>query len=141
VVHNKDLDPDLLRFQSQAQLFLNGSEDADIAKSAARWTLPEWARPVVDMLGAARLGCDIAAVMIRGGNAASEGNMWSVPKRDLLAAAQVMLERGELKLAAGERSGGRSDLGAAIAGDLRSRLKGRLQPRLATLQKSQRNGV
>jgi hypothetical protein len=60
--------------------------------------------PVVDMLRAARLGCDIAAVTITGGERQHQrGYVWSVPKRDLLAAVQVLLERGELKLAKGLR--------------------------------------
>jgi hypothetical protein len=58
--------------------------------------------PVVDMLRAARLGCDISAVTITGGERQHHtGTMWSVPKRDLLAVVHVLLERGELKLARG----------------------------------------
>ena len=60
--------------------------------------------PVVDMLRAARLGCDLAAVTITGGERQRQnGGVWSVPKRDLLAVVQVLLERGELKLAKGLR--------------------------------------
>jgi hypothetical protein len=60
--------------------------------------------PVVDMLRAARLGCDIAAVTITGGERQHQkGYVWNVPKRDLLAAVQVLLERGELRLAKGLR--------------------------------------
>jgi hypothetical protein len=52
--------------------------------------------PVVDMLRAARLGCDIAAVVITGGErGAGHG---SVPKRDLMAELQVLLETGKLKI-------------------------------------------
>src|ERR1700728_1953731 len=54
--------------------------------------------PVVDMLRAARLGCDIAAVTITGGDREHQN---SVPKRDLMAGVQVLLERDELKLARG----------------------------------------
>jgi hypothetical protein len=60
--------------------------------------------PVVDMLRAARLGCDIAAVTITGGDRQHQkGSVWSVPKRDLLAVVQLMLERGELRIARGLR--------------------------------------
>jgi hypothetical protein len=60
--------------------------------------------PVVDMLRAARLGCDIAAVTITGGERQRQkGSVWSVPKRDLIAGVQLLLERGELKLAKGLR--------------------------------------
>jgi hypothetical protein len=60
--------------------------------------------PVVDMLRAARLGCDIAAVTITGGERQHQnGNAWSVPKRDLIAVVQVLLERDELKVAKGLR--------------------------------------
>jgi hypothetical protein len=60
--------------------------------------------PVVDMLRAARLGCDIAAVTITGGDRQRQaGSVWSVPKRDLIAVVQVLLERDELKLARGLR--------------------------------------
>jgi phage FluMu gp28-like protein len=51
--------------------------------------------PVVDMLRA-RLGCDLMAVTITGGDrAASNG---SVPKRDLMAGVQVLLEKGQLRI-------------------------------------------
>src|SRR6202050_5512274 len=47
----------------------------------------------VDMLRAARLGCDIATVTITGGERQHQkGYAWSVPKRDLLAGVQVLLE-------------------------------------------------
>jgi hypothetical protein len=60
--------------------------------------------PVVDMLRGARLGCDIAAVTITGGERQHQkGSVWSAPKRDLLAVVQLMLERGELKIAKGLR--------------------------------------
>jgi hypothetical protein len=52
--------------------------------------------PVVDMLRAARLGCDLSAVVITGGDrAASSG---SVPKRDLMAGMLLLLENGQLKI-------------------------------------------
>jgi hypothetical protein len=56
--------------------------------------------PVVDMLRAARLGCDISAVTITGGEREHHDN---VPKRDLMAGVQVLLERDELKFARGLR--------------------------------------
>jgi hypothetical protein len=59
--------------------------------------------PVVDMLRAARLGCDITPVVITGGEKASGG---SVPKKDLLAGVQVLLERRELKIAPTLREAG-----------------------------------
>jgi hypothetical protein len=58
--------------------------------------------PVVDMLRAARLQCEITAVTITNGNKeSSNGQSWSVPKQDLIAGVQVMLEKGELKIAKG----------------------------------------
>ena len=61
--------------------------------------------PVVDMLRQARLGCEIAAVTITGGERQRNtgASAWSVPKRDLLALVQVLLERDELRLAKGLR--------------------------------------
>ena len=60
--------------------------------------------PVMDMLRAARLGCEICEVTITGGMHARQtraGGMdrWSVPKRDLLAGMQLLLERGDLRIA------------------------------------------
>ena len=56
--------------------------------------------PVVDLLRAARLGCGVTAVSITGGERESQtGAVWNVPKRDLMAGVQVLLERGELKIA------------------------------------------
>lgn len=58
--------------------------------------------PVVDMLRAAGLGCDISAVTITSGEHQHQnGAWWSVPKQDLLAVVQVLLERNELKMARG----------------------------------------
>jgi threonine dehydrogenase-like Zn-dependent dehydrogenase len=51
--------------------------------------------PVVDMLRAARLGCDLSAVTITGGDRA---NGSSVPKRDLMAEVLMLLEQGHLKI-------------------------------------------
>jgi hypothetical protein len=56
--------------------------------------------PVVDGLRAARLGCELCAVTITGGDHEhSHDGAWSVPKRDLIAGIQVLLERGELRIA------------------------------------------
>jgi hypothetical protein len=56
--------------------------------------------PVVDGLRAARLGCELCAVTITGGDHEhGHDGMWSVPKRDLIAGLQLLLERGELKIA------------------------------------------
>jgi hypothetical protein len=60
--------------------------------------------PVVEMLRGAEIGCEISAVTITGGERAHSlhgvgGKAWSVPKQDLIAGVQVLLERGELKIA------------------------------------------
>ncbi len=65
--------------------------------------------PVVDMLSAAHLGCDIAAVTITGGERGQQSSTpshgssgvtrWNVPKRDLIASLEVLLESGELRIA------------------------------------------
>jgi hypothetical protein len=53
--------------------------------------------PVVDMLREARLGCELAAVVITGGE---RGNGYgSVPKQDLMAGVQVLLDEGKLRIA------------------------------------------
>jgi len=63
------------------------------------------------MLRAARLGCDIAAVTITGGERQHQNGSLgvSVPKRDLIAVVQILLERDELKVARGLR-----ELGALL---------------------------
>jgi hypothetical protein len=56
--------------------------------------------PVVDLLRGADLGCDLSAVTITGGDRESQsGGLWSVPKRDLIAGVQILLEKGELRIA------------------------------------------
>jgi hypothetical protein len=57
--------------------------------------------PVVDLLRAARLGCELTAVTITSGEYQhSRGStVWNVPKRDLIAHVQVLLERDELRIA------------------------------------------
>ena len=60
--------------------------------------------PVVDMLRTARLGCDLMPVTITGGAKESSGH---VPKRDLLAGVEVLLEKGHLKIGRGLRESAR----------------------------------
>ncbi len=57
--------------------------------------------PVVDLLREANLPCRIASVTITGGDTPREGRRSStVPKRDLIATLEVMLDEEELKIAA-----------------------------------------
>ena len=62
--------------------------------------------PVVDMLRQARLGCEIVAVTITGGDrendAGSTGQAprCSVPKKDLIGGLQALLEKREMRIAA-----------------------------------------
>jgi hypothetical protein len=63
--------------------------------------------PVVDLLRGARLGCELSAVTITGGDREGQnGNVWSVPKRDLIAGVQLALEQGELRIARELRESG-----------------------------------
>jgi len=65
--------------------------------------------PVVDMLRAARLGCELTAVTITGGERGTHSGHatnGSVPKKDLIAEVQVLLESGQLKIG-DVREGGR----------------------------------
>jgi phage FluMu gp28-like protein len=56
--------------------------------------------PVVEMLRGAGLGCEICAVTITSGERENETpSGWNVPKQDLIAAMQVPLERGALRIA------------------------------------------
>ena len=56
--------------------------------------------PVVDMLRHAQLGCELSAVTITGGEHQSgNGYEYSVPKQDLIAGVQVLLELGQLRFA------------------------------------------
>ena len=55
--------------------------------------------PVVEMLRAAGLGAEVTAVTITGGDRERvSGGVWSVPKRDLMAGVQVMLEKRTLRI-------------------------------------------
>ncbi len=56
--------------------------------------------PVVEMLRGAGLGCEVTAVFITGGSGERrQGSGWCVPKQDLLAGVQVLLEKRELRIA------------------------------------------
>ena len=58
-------------------------------------------KPIVDLLRAALrpLGTPVVGVIISGGATATRvGSRWSVPKRDLIAAAQVALQTKRLKI-------------------------------------------
>jgi len=56
---------------------------------------------VVDLLRAARLGCEVTPVTITGGHEAVRvGREWRVPKRDLIVGLQVMFEKGDVEIAA-----------------------------------------
>ncbi len=62
--------------------------------------------PVIDLLRAADLGCELTAVTITGGPRASRvDGGWTVPKRDLVVGLEVMLETGSLRIATGLREG------------------------------------
>jgi len=62
---------------------------------------PRVVAPVVDMLRAAGLRCEITAVTITGGERESRRGSRDVgvPKRDLIAGVQLALEKGELRIA------------------------------------------
>ena len=56
--------------------------------------------PVVDLLRTAGLRCELIPVTITGGEKESaNGSGWNVPKRDLIATLQVLLEKNELRVA------------------------------------------
>ncbi len=58
-------------------------------------------RPVVDLLYDARLGCDVlAATMTCGEVERSSHGYYGVPKRDLIAGLQVLLQQGKFQIAA-----------------------------------------
>lgn len=57
-------------------------------------------RPVVELLRRADLDCEVVEVSITGGSAAHLAKgCWYVPRRDLIAAVQVMVESGGLVFA------------------------------------------
>jgi hypothetical protein len=56
--------------------------------------------PVVDLLREAPMHCEVAPVVITGGEKANEeGRLWHVPKRDLVSGLQLLIERGTLRIA------------------------------------------
>ncbi len=56
--------------------------------------------PVVEMLKDARMPCTLIPVTITGGfGEHSDGGMWHVPKVDLIAGIQTLVERAELRIA------------------------------------------
>lgn len=58
-------------------------------------------RPVVDLLHGARLGCNVTAVTITGGETeTAAGGYHGVPKRDLIIGLQVLLQERKLQIAA-----------------------------------------
>jgi hypothetical protein len=58
--------------------------------------------PVVDMLRQANTECRIWPVTITGGEMERyDGGRYNVPKRDLIVGLQMLLQRGELQIAAG----------------------------------------
>jgi catechol 2,3-dioxygenase-like lactoylglutathione lyase family enzyme len=62
--------------------------------------------PVMDLLRADGLPCELVPVTITGGDQAQHaGRTWRVPKRDLVIGLQVMLETGALRIAADLREG------------------------------------
>jgi hypothetical protein len=63
--------------------------------------------PVVDLMRAAHLGCDVTAVTITSGTRERRHPlMWSVPKRELIARMQMALELGQLRIARDMREAG-----------------------------------
>ena len=62
--------------------------------------------PVVDLIRAERLRCELFPVYIHGGDTThKDGKNWRVPKRELITGLQVMLETGRLELAEGMEHG------------------------------------
>ncbi len=67
----------------------------------------EWARRWWTCCGKQGWGGELAAVTISAGERESfTGGMFSVPKRDLIAGVQVLLEQGQMKIARGLRDAG-----------------------------------
>lgn len=63
--------------------------------------------PVVEMLRAAGLSCEICAVTITGGERENQtASGWNVPKQDLIAGVQVLLDKNQLRIAKGLRYAG-----------------------------------
>src|SRR5271167_2432584 len=63
--------------------------------------------PVVDLIRSSRLGCELTAVTMTGGERERfDGRGWNVPKQNLISTVQVLLEQNELKIARGLREAG-----------------------------------
>ncbi len=63
-------------------------------------------RPVVEMLGAAKLGGALLPVMVTSGEKTSrDGEYYRVPKRDLILGLLSLLREGKVQLAQGLREG------------------------------------
>ncbi len=82
----------------------------DLSQLAARPPLPGCpiavdatgcGRPVVDMIAAANLPMELKPVVIHGGHAVSPqpGGGWSVPKKDLVAIMQTLVQAGRFQIA------------------------------------------
>jgi len=70
-------------------------------------------RPVVDLLRGARPGCTVMPVTITSGQRESlTDGYYGIPKRDLIVGLQVLLQQGELQIAAGLK------YGAALAAEM-----------------------
>jgi hypothetical protein len=58
------------------------------------------------MMRRARMGCNLSAVTITGGDRQhQDASGWKVPKRDLVTGLQAMLETGELEVVRGLEEG------------------------------------
>jgi len=56
-------------------------------------------RPVVDLLREPDIDCELAPILITGGaHVRKEAGMWNVPKRDLIAEVQMLLEQRRLTI-------------------------------------------
>jgi hypothetical protein len=56
--------------------------------------------PVIEMLRGAKMGCEVLAVTITGGERATQhGQNWNVPKKDLMSGVQLLLDEGRLRIA------------------------------------------
>jgi len=63
-------------------------------------------RPVVDLLRQAKPGCPIIAAVITSGQQETRiDGYYGIPKRDLMVGLQVLLQQGELQIAAGLKYG------------------------------------
>ena len=70
-------------------------------------------RPVVDLLRQAKPGCPIMPAVITSGQRETQSDgYYGIPKRDLMVGLQVLLQRGELQIAAGLK------YGAALAAEM-----------------------